>query len=106
MAHSFQFSGFCFTRNILNTYVGRKTKGYFASLLFTRFYVLFKFFLILKRSIFIFQHVQVPSYSDLEYQQHLHDENWTREETDHLFDLCERFDLRYDKSLNFDDDLE
>ncbi|XP_014669990.1 PREDICTED: DNA methyltransferase 1-associated protein 1-like isoform X2 [Priapulus caudatus] len=39
--------------------------------------------------------VPVPTYSDLEYQQHLHDENWTREETDHLFGLCRRFDLRF-----------
>ncbi|XP_033737104.1 DNA methyltransferase 1-associated protein 1-like isoform X1 [Pecten maximus] len=39
--------------------------------------------------------VDVPVYSDLEYQQHLHDDNWTRQETDHLFDLCKRFDLRF-----------
>ncbi|OWF45978.1 DNA methyltransferase 1-associated protein 1 [Mizuhopecten yessoensis] len=39
--------------------------------------------------------VDVPVYSDLEYQQHLHDESWTRQETDHLFDLCKRFDLRF-----------
>ncbi|XP_077869668.1 DNA methyltransferase 1-associated protein 1-like, partial [Saccoglossus kowalevskii] len=39
--------------------------------------------------------VQVPVYSDQEYQMHLHDETWTRQETDHLFDLCRRFDLRW-----------
>ncbi|XP_046361593.1 DNA methyltransferase 1-associated protein 1-like isoform X3 [Haliotis rufescens] len=39
--------------------------------------------------------VDVPTYSDLEYQQHLHDDNWPRQETDHLFDLCKRFDLRF-----------
>jgi DNA methyltransferase 1-associated protein 1 len=39
--------------------------------------------------------VDVPAYSDLEYQQHLHDENWTKQETDQLFDLCRRFDLRF-----------
>lgn len=39
--------------------------------------------------------VDVPTYSDLEYQQHLHEDNWTRHETDHLFDLCRRFDLRF-----------
>ncbi|KAJ8305995.1 hypothetical protein KUTeg_016540 [Tegillarca granosa] len=39
--------------------------------------------------------VDVPAYSDLEYQQHLHDDSWTRQETDHLFDLCKRFDLRF-----------
>lgn len=39
--------------------------------------------------------VDVPVYSDLEYQQHLHDEGWTRQETDHLFDLSKRFDVRF-----------
>ncbi|XP_063408622.1 DNA methyltransferase 1-associated protein 1-like [Mytilus trossulus] len=39
--------------------------------------------------------VDTPTYSDLEYQQHLHDDNWTRQETDHLFDLCKKFDLRF-----------
>ncbi|KAK3590712.1 hypothetical protein CHS0354_012286 [Potamilus streckersoni] len=39
--------------------------------------------------------VEIPVYSDLEYQQHLHDDSWTRQETDYLFDLCKRFDLRF-----------
>ncbi|XP_013790926.1 DNA methyltransferase 1-associated protein 1-like [Limulus polyphemus] len=39
--------------------------------------------------------VQVPSYSDAEYQQHLMIDSWARQETDHLFDLCRRFDLRF-----------
>uniref|UniRef100_A0AAY4BD75 DNA methyltransferase 1-associated protein 1 n=1 Tax=Denticeps clupeoides TaxID=299321 RepID=A0AAY4BD75_9TELE len=39
--------------------------------------------------------VQVPVYSEQEYQQHLHDDGWTKAETDHLFDLCKRFDLRF-----------
>lgn len=39
--------------------------------------------------------VDVPVYSDLEYQQHLHSDSWTRQETDHLFELCHRFDLRF-----------
>ena len=39
--------------------------------------------------------MDVPVYSDMEYQQHLPDDNWTRQETDHLFDLCKRFDLRF-----------
>jgi len=39
--------------------------------------------------------VDIPVFSDLEYQQHLHDENWTRQETDHLFDLCKRFEVRF-----------
>ena len=41
------------------------------------------------------QQPEVPAYSDLEYQQHLHDDCWTRQETDHLFDLCKRFSLRF-----------
>lgn len=39
--------------------------------------------------------VQVPSYTDAEYQQYLQSETWTKRETDHLFDLCHRFDLRF-----------
>ncbi|KAK2555059.1 DNA methyltransferase 1-associated protein 1 [Acropora cervicornis] len=42
--------------------------------------------------------VDVPSYSDEEYELYLHDappSTWTRDETDHLFDLCRRFDLRF-----------
>ena len=39
--------------------------------------------------------VDIPVYSDLEFQQHLHDENWSRQETDYLFELCKRFDLRF-----------
>jgi DNA methyltransferase 1-associated protein 1 len=37
----------------------------------------------------------MPVYTDIEYTQHLHDENWTRLETDNLFDLAKRFDLRF-----------
>lgn len=42
--------------------------------------------------------VDVPSYSDEEYQMYLEDgaqSTWTRQETDHLFDLCRQFDLRF-----------
>ncbi|XP_039258295.1 DNA methyltransferase 1-associated protein 1-like [Styela clava] len=39
--------------------------------------------------------VQVPVYSDQEYQLHLAKEDWTREETDQLFESCRRFDLRW-----------
>eukprot|EP00899_Mesostigma_viride_P024716 jgi/Mesvir1/5429/Mv15489-RA.1 len=39
--------------------------------------------------------VEVPRYSDEEYAKHLTDGPWTREETDHLLDLCVRFDLRF-----------
>ncbi|XP_069088959.1 DNA methyltransferase 1-associated protein 1 isoform X1 [Pleurodeles waltl] len=39
--------------------------------------------------------VQIPVYSEQEYQLYLHDDGWTKAETDHLFDLCRRFDLRF-----------
>ncbi|XP_057320061.1 DNA methyltransferase 1-associated protein 1 [Microplitis mediator] len=39
--------------------------------------------------------IPVPSYSNTEYNQHLAANGWTRAETDHLFDLCRRFDLRF-----------
>ncbi|KAN0065675.1 swr complex subunit [Thecaphora frezii] len=37
----------------------------------------------------------VYSYSNDEYIQHLRDEDWTKEETDHLIDLCQAYDLRF-----------
>ncbi|KAI9317671.1 hypothetical protein BX666DRAFT_1657245 [Dichotomocladium elegans] len=39
----------------------------------------------------------VISYTDEEYSQYLQalDNSWTREDTDHLFDLCRRYDLRF-----------
>ncbi|XP_072172762.1 DNA methyltransferase 1-associated protein 1-like [Diadema setosum] len=39
--------------------------------------------------------IQIPIYTDQEYQLHLHSEKWTRLATDHMFDLCSRFDLRW-----------
>lgn len=39
--------------------------------------------------------VELPTYTDVEYQQHLTDESWTKEETDHLMDLAQRFDIRF-----------
>lgn len=39
--------------------------------------------------------VDVVEYTDMEYQQHLVIEGWTRAETDHLFDLCKKYDLRF-----------
>ncbi|XP_012082946.1 SWR1-complex protein 4 isoform X3 [Jatropha curcas] len=39
--------------------------------------------------------VDVVKYTDEEYEKHLTDPTWTKEETDQLFDLCERFDLRF-----------
>ena len=34
-------------------------------------------------------------YTDNEYNQYLDAEHWSREETDHLFDLCKTYDLRF-----------
>lgn len=39
--------------------------------------------------------VPVPSYTDEEYNQHLHAQGWTKDETNHLIDLAKRFDLRF-----------
>ncbi|XP_076958913.1 SWR1-complex protein 4-like [Bidens hawaiensis] len=46
--------------------------------------------------------VDVIKYTDEEYEKHLTDpmiillcQEWTKEETDELFELCERFDLRF-----------
>lgn len=37
----------------------------------------------------------VYSYSNDEYIQHLRDDDWTKEETDYLMDLCATYDLRF-----------
>ncbi|KAG8192211.1 hypothetical protein JTE90_009971 [Oedothorax gibbosus] len=39
--------------------------------------------------------VPIPEFTNDEYLQHLQIEGWTQQETDHLFDLCQRFDLRF-----------
>lgn len=39
--------------------------------------------------------VQVPSYSDEQYETHFKTDDWTREETDYLMELCKDFDLRW-----------
>ncbi|GAV65867.1 hypothetical protein CFOL_v3_09381 [Cephalotus follicularis] len=39
--------------------------------------------------------VNVVKYTDEEYDKYLVDSMWSKEETDQLFDLCERFDLRF-----------
>ncbi|RZR88799.1 hypothetical protein BHM03_00016423, partial [Ensete ventricosum] len=45
------------------------------------------------------QSVDVVKYTDEEYKKHLTDPvvlwMWSKEETDQLFDFCERFDLRF-----------
>ena len=35
------------------------------------------------------------SYTDAEYNQYLSDDNWSKQETDYLFELCKRYDLRF-----------
>lgn len=39
--------------------------------------------------------VDVVKYTDEEYEKYLTDPMWTKEETDQLFELCERLDLRF-----------
>jgi len=39
--------------------------------------------------------VDVPTYTDDEYEAVLKSEDWTREETDYLFELCREYDLRF-----------
>ncbi|GAB2298507.1 swr complex subunit [Dionaea muscipula] len=39
--------------------------------------------------------VEITKYTDVEYDKYLTDPKWTKEETDLLFDLCERFGLRF-----------
>lgn len=37
----------------------------------------------------------MAKYTDAEYEQYLKDEAWSKEETDHLFELCQTYDLRF-----------
>nr|CAG4643239.1 EOG090X076S [Ilyocryptus agilis] len=39
--------------------------------------------------------VHISTYTDQEYQQLLQLDSWTKAETDHLFELCKQFDLRF-----------
>ncbi|CAH0552086.1 unnamed protein product [Brassicogethes aeneus] len=39
--------------------------------------------------------VDVPTYTDIEFNQHLRSDSWSKEETDHLMDLARRYDLRF-----------
>ena len=39
--------------------------------------------------------LEMPVFNDMEYQAHLREEGWSREETEHLLDLCRQFDLRF-----------
>ncbi|KAI4468424.1 dna methyltransferase 1-associated protein 1 family member [Holotrichia oblita] len=39
--------------------------------------------------------LEIPTYTENEYNQHLKSDGWTKEETDHLMDLVKRFDMRF-----------
>ena len=39
--------------------------------------------------------VNVPEYTDEEYENHLQHPDWSKDETDYLFDLCRQYDLRW-----------
>ncbi|KAL5068994.1 hypothetical protein RYX36_019881 [Vicia faba] len=39
--------------------------------------------------------VNITRYTDEEYEKYLANPNWTKEETDQLFDLCDRFSLKF-----------
>ncbi|CAD5210881.1 unnamed protein product [Bursaphelenchus xylophilus] len=39
--------------------------------------------------------LNLPRFSQEEYERHFQAEKWTHESTEYLFDLCERFDLRW-----------
>ncbi|XP_017768205.1 PREDICTED: DNA methyltransferase 1-associated protein 1 [Nicrophorus vespilloides] len=39
--------------------------------------------------------IDIPIYTDAEYNQHLTTEGWSRQETDHMMDLARRFDMRF-----------
>ena len=39
--------------------------------------------------------INIPSYTDQEYQELLQSNEWSKSETDHLFGLCRKYDLRF-----------
>eukprot|EP00469_Lotharella_globosa_P000524 CAMPEP_0167802120 /NCGR_PEP_ID=MMETSP0111_2-20121227/18914_1 /TAXON_ID=91324 /ORGANISM="Lotharella globosa, Strain CCCM811" /LENGTH=172 /DNA_ID=CAMNT_0007698063 /DNA_START=53 /DNA_END=568 /DNA_ORIENTATION=- len=39
--------------------------------------------------------LKMLQYTDAEYEKHLKDPHWSKAETDRLFELCRRFDLRF-----------
>ncbi|CAF1124891.1 unnamed protein product [Didymodactylos carnosus] len=41
------------------------------------------------------KHVDIPSYTDNDYEQYLQVNDWSRDETDYLLDMCKQFDLRF-----------
>lgn len=39
--------------------------------------------------------IDIPTFTDEQYEKYFKVENWTLEETRHLFDVCKRFDIRW-----------
>ncbi|KAG1448120.1 hypothetical protein G6F55_010796 [Rhizopus delemar] len=39
--------------------------------------------------------IDIIQYTDEDYEKHLTDNDWSKEETDYLFELCRRYDLRF-----------
>lgn len=39
--------------------------------------------------------IDIIDYSDEDYEKYLTDTDWSKEETDYLFDLCKQYDLRF-----------
>ena len=54
-----------------------------------------KLFNSLPIEITFFQVIDIPTYTDEEYENHLKIAKWSRGETDYLFDTCRRFDIRW-----------
>uniref|UniRef100_A0A0K0DCD0 SANT domain-containing protein n=1 Tax=Angiostrongylus cantonensis TaxID=6313 RepID=A0A0K0DCD0_ANGCA len=53
--------------------------------------------------------INIPDFTDEEYDKYLKVDNWTLEQTRHLFDVCRRFDIRSDPTsepICFDADHE
>uniref|UniRef100_A0A8R1HJX9 DNA methyltransferase 1-associated protein 1 n=1 Tax=Caenorhabditis japonica TaxID=281687 RepID=A0A8R1HJX9_CAEJA len=39
--------------------------------------------------------IDIPTYTDEEYENHLKSPKWTRDETDYLLEICRQFDIRW-----------
>lgn len=75
---------------ICNYFTGKEKTN---MVMFTNLHVLIRF--ASYNHVNTFQVLQLDTYTDEVYQKHFSStRNWTREETDHLFDLVQRFDLR------------
>lgn len=48
-----------------------------------------------KKMMFSMKVIDIPTYTDEEYENHLKTDKWSREETDYLFEVCRQFDIRW-----------